>query len=82
MAKQGKCDECTRLYQWPHETPIANTHCPVHWLKLKRATSRCKYGRFSVTNSDVEITPQKRRRPRHSTLEMLPTGPKIGPGTD
>lgn len=85
MAKQGKCDECRRIYSWPWDTPMNNAQCPVHHTRLKRCTSRArngtlKYNVFNVTNTEVEVIHQRRRK---ATLdELTQMGPKVGPGTD
>ena len=80
MARQGKCEECDRVYVWPMETPINNAMCPVHKTRLRRCTSRNYAARYNVTNAEVEIIHQRRSKRTQDVLTDM--GPKVGPGTD
>ena len=88
MAKQGKCLDCQRIYRWPLDVPLGNAGCPSCKRLLRRVCSawkgeaRREFPMYTVTNSDIELHPMKRRpRPEEQSVADL-LKPKVGPGTD
>lgn len=85
MAKQGRCDECRRIYQWPTNTPMQNAQCPIHKTPLIRCVVTRKWATvaiLNVTNSEVERVPHKHRQPKSDYGLATAMGEKVGPGTD